>query len=85
VNNTRSNNLCSIVGHVDIFEVEIAERALDLEAFPANGIAMGAAGDENHIMAGCRHAPAEISADRPSCHNRNSHLTALRLHSKTVD
>jgi hypothetical protein len=60
--------------------MEIAMRALDLEAFLADGIPMGASGDERHIMAGCRHSPAEISADRPCCHKRNSHLTTLRSH-----
>jgi hypothetical protein len=65
--------------------MEIAERALDLEAFAANGIAMGAPGDECHTMPRRCHSPAEISSDRPRCHNRNSHLTTLRLHSETVD
>ena len=32
--------------------------AFDVEAFPPNGIAMGAADDEHHIMPRRRHSPA---------------------------
>ena len=37
--------------------------------FPPNGIAMGAAGDEHHVMPRRRHSPAEISSDRPRCNS----------------
>jgi hypothetical protein len=30
---------------------------------------MGAARNERHIMPRRRHSPAEISSDRPRCHN----------------
>jgi hypothetical protein len=74
-NNTRSTGPTCAASSVTLtfFEMEIAERALDLEAFLADVIAMGAAGDENHIMAGCRHSLAEISADRPCA------ITAIRI------
>jgi hypothetical protein len=45
--------------------MEIAERAHDLERL-ADSIAMGAAGDENHIMAGCRGRPPKYPPTAPS-------------------
>jgi hypothetical protein len=67
--------MCRIVSDVDILEVKVAERALNLEAIPANSIAMGAARNERHIMPRRCHSPAEISSHGPCCHNRNSHMT----------
>jgi hypothetical protein len=67
--------MCRIVSDVDILEVKVAERALNLEAIPANSIVMGAARNERHIMARRCHSPAEISSDGPCCHNRDPHMT----------
>jgi hypothetical protein len=58
-------DLCRIVSHVDVLEVKVAERALDLEPIPANSVAMGTARNERHVVPGRRHAPAENTLRPP--------------------
>ena len=62
-----------IVGDVRLRQVQVAVHALDLEAVLLDGFEMGAARDEEHIVAGRRHAGAEITADRARRHCRYSH------------
>jgi hypothetical protein len=47
--------------------------ALDLQAVFGDRVAMGAAGNEVHIVARGRHAGAEISTDCPRRHRCNTH------------
>ena len=54
----------------------IAVHALDLEAVFFDGVAMGAARNEEHVVPGRRHARAEIAADRARRHCRNFHCLA---------
>jgi hypothetical protein len=53
--------------------MKVAEGALDLEAIPANGIAMSATRNERHIMAGRSHPPAVVASHGARCHDRNPH------------
>ena len=76
--------MCRIVSDVDILEVKVAERALNLEAIPANSIAMGAARNERHIMPRRCHSPAEISSGGPCCHNRDPHNDNLSCTSQPM-
>ncbi len=65
-----------IVGDIDLGQMQVAVHALEREAVLGDCRAMGAARDEEHIVAGRLHARAVIAADRARRHDRNSHRSA---------
>jgi len=67
------SDLLRVVGDIDVLQMKVAEGALDLEAIPANGIAMRATCNERHIMSGRSHPPAVIASYGARCHDRNPH------------
>ena len=74
-NSTISTGPTSAGSSVDlgVFQMQIAERAFDLQPVLADGIEMRAARDEMHLVSGRGHARAEISADRARRHHCNTH------------
>jgi hypothetical protein len=58
--------------------MQVAMHALDRETFAFHGREIGAARDEENVVAGGRHARAEIAADRARRHDRYSHSKILR-------
>jgi hypothetical protein len=54
--------------------VKVTKGTLYLEAIPANGIAMRAAGTERHIVSSRRHPPAEVTSDGTRRHDRDPHV-----------
>ena len=56
------------------FEMQVAERALDLEAVAADGVAMRAAREERDLVTGRRQPRAEITADGARRHDRDPHV-----------
>ena len=65
-----------IVGDIRLRQMQVAVHAFDLQPVLRDGVAMGAARDEEHVVPGRRHARAEITADRARRHRRNPHRLA---------
>jgi hypothetical protein len=70
------SDLSRVIGDIDVLEMKVAEGALDLEAIPANGIAMRAARDERHVVSGRGHPPAVIASHGACRHHRDPHPAA---------
>ena len=60
--------------------MKVAEGTLYLESIPANGITMGPARNERHIVSNRSHSPAEIASHGTRCHDRDPHFASLRRH-----
>jgi hypothetical protein len=56
--------------------MQVPECALDPETISVDGIAMGTAHNESHLVASRSQSPAEIAPDCASCHNRYPHVSA---------
>src|SRR5262249_29896084 len=66
-------NLRGIVGDVRFRQMQIAVNAFDLEPVFCNRLTMGAARDEENIVARRRKARTEIAAERSGGHGCNTH------------
>ncbi len=62
-----------IVGRLHVLQVQIAERAFDLEAILADRFEMRAAREEHDIVPGRDQPRAEIAADGARRHYTNTH------------
>jgi len=67
-------NFGGIIGDVRLWQVKVAVHALDLEPIFGDRVAMGAARDEEDIMARRGKPGAEITANRAGGHRCNTHV-----------
>ena len=67
------SDLLRIVGDVEILKMKVAKRALYAQAIAANRITMRATRDEDHVVSGRGHSPAEITSDGTRRHDRHPH------------
>jgi hypothetical protein len=65
-----------VIGGIDVLQMQVTECTLDPETISVDGIAMGAADNESHLVPSRSQPPAEIAPDCASCHNRYPHVSA---------
>ena len=66
-------NARRIVSRLRVFQMQIAERALDLQPIFADGLKLRTARDEMYLVAGRREPRAEITAHGSRCHDSDAH------------